>query len=107
MIYEIRTYNLKPGTLADYEKRFAAAMDVRAKYSPMYGFWHTDIGPLNQVVHIWAYETLQQRADVRAAAAKDPSGQWPPHHPDLLLSQESDILIPIKTMKEWTGPQEW
>ena len=106
MIYEIRTYGLKPGTVAEYEKRFADAIEVRTQYSQLYGIWHTEIGPLNQMVHIWAYEDLQHRADVRAAAAKDPSGKWPPHHPDLLLSQENDILMPIKGLKEWSGPQE-
>jgi hypothetical protein len=106
MIYEIRTYNLKPGNVAEYEKRFAEAVEVRASYSPLYGFWHTEIGPLNQVVHIWTYDSLQQRADVRAAAPRDPSGKWPPLTNDLVVSQESDILVPIKGMHHHTGMQE-
>src|SRR5487761_96709 len=107
MIYEIRTYNLKPGMAGEYEKRFAEAYPTREKYSQLYGFFHTEIGPLNQLVHIWGYDSLQQRAEVRAAAAKDPSGMWPPHNSDLLVSQENDILVPIKTMKEWKGPQQF
>lgn len=107
MIYEIRTYNLKPGQVREYEARFGEAYPVRAKYSALYGFWHTEIGPLNQLVHIWAYESLQQRADVRAAAAKDPSGKWPPSGSDLLLTQETDILLPIKGMAEWREAQQW
>jgi hypothetical protein len=107
MIYEIRTYFTRPGKVAAYEEHFAESYPIRQKYSGLYGWWHTEIGPLNQLVHIWAYESLQHRADVRAAAAKDPSGKWPPDPGDLLLSQESDILVPIKTMKEWTVPQEW
>jgi hypothetical protein len=107
MIYEIRTYNLKPGVVGEYEKRFAEAYPTRAKYSPLYGFFHTEIGPLNQLVHIWAYDNLQQRADVRAAAAKDPSGKWPPQNSDLLLTQENDIMQPIQGMTEWKEPQQW
>src|SRR5205823_14671546 len=107
MIYEIRTYNLKPGKVAEYEKLFEEAYPTRQKYSPLYGYFHTEIGPLNQLVHIWAYENLQQRADVRAAASKDPSGKWPPKGTDLLLTQENDILQPIKGMTEWQGPQQW
>jgi hypothetical protein len=106
MIYEIRTYNLKPGCVSEYEQRFADGLEVRSRYSELYGFWHTDIGPLNQVVHIWAYDSLQQRADVRAAASRDPSGKWPPNSPDLLISQESDILIPIKGMDHHSGVRE-
>jgi NIPSNAP len=106
MIYEIRVYTLKPGSVGEYEKRFAEAVEVRSKYSPMYGMWHTEIGPLNQIVHIWAYASLQQRADTRAAAAKDTSGNWPPKTSDLVVSQESDILNPIKGMHHHTGEQE-
>lgn len=106
MIYEIRTYNFKPGSVAEWEGRFAEAYTARQKYSQLYGMWHTEIGPLNQVVHIWAYESLQQRSEIRAAAAKDESGKWPPRGTDLLASQESDILNPVKTMKHLDGPQE-
>ena len=106
MIYEIRTYTLKPGSVAEYEKRFAEVIDVRMKYSPMYGMWHTEIGPLNQMVHIWAYDSLQQRAEARAAAGKDTSGKWPPSTNDLVVSQESDILVPIKGMQHHSGVQQ-
>jgi len=107
VIYEIRTYNLRPGQVREYEKRFAEAYPVREKYSSLYGFWHTEIGPLNQLVHIWAYDSLQQRADIRASAAADASGKWPPNASELALTQENDILIPISTMTNWKGPQEW
>jgi hypothetical protein len=106
MIYEIRTYTLRPGCVAEYEKRFAESVETRFKYSPMYGMWHTEIGPLNQIVHIWAYDSLQQRADTRAAAALDPGGKWPPKTNDLVASQESDILVPIKGMHHHSGVQE-
>ena len=107
MIYEIRTYNVRPGMVGEYEARFQEAFSVRAKYSGLYGYWHTEIGPLNQLVHIWPYESMQQRIEVRRAAAKDPSGVWPPHTNDLLISQENDIIVPIKGMTEWTGPQQF
>jgi hypothetical protein len=107
MIYEIRTYSLKPGAVPEYEKRFAEAYEFRKKYSTLYGFWHTEIGPLNQLVHIWPYESLQQRADIRAAAGKDPSGKWPPNTQELAVTQENDILTPIPGMTEWREPQQW
>jgi hypothetical protein len=106
MIYEIRTYNMKPRGVAEFEARFAEGYVAREKYSKLGGMWHTEIGPLNQVIHIWLYESLQHRADVRAAANKDSSGKWPPNTADTLISQESDILVPVSTMVDWTGPQE-
>jgi hypothetical protein len=52
MIYEIRTYQLKVGSLAEVQKRFGAAYEHRQKYSPLAAFWHTEIGPLNEIVHV-------------------------------------------------------
>ncbi|MBV8715636.1 MAG: NIPSNAP family protein [Chloroflexi bacterium] len=106
MLYEIRTYTLKPGSVPEYEKRFAEAVETRTKYSPMYGMWHTEIGPLNQMVHIWAYDSLQQRFEARAAAGRDSSGNWPPKTSDLVVSQESDIMLPIAGMHHHSGVQE-
>src|SRR6266581_3504882 len=107
MIYEIRTYGLKPGAVAEYEKRFAEAIEVRTRYSQLYGIWHTDIGPLNQMVHIWSYDSLQQRADIRGAAIKGGEGKWPPQMEDMLLSMESDIIMPIKGVNEKPGNQAY
>ena len=107
MIYEIRTYNTKPRGVEEFEARFAEGYTVRQNYSKLGGMWHTEIGPLNQVVPLWPYGSLQQRADARAAANRDPSGKWPPQTADVLISQESDILTPLPTMDPWDGSQEW
>ena len=50
-IYEFRTYTLKPGTVAQAEKNFGEALPERIKVSPLAAFWHTEIGPLNQIIH--------------------------------------------------------
>ncbi|HWC29975.1 MAG TPA: NIPSNAP family protein, partial [Dehalococcoidia bacterium] len=100
----MRTYTVQPNKVPDYEKRFGEAYSVRANYSKMGGMWHTEIGPLNQVIHIWPYEDLQQRADIRGAALKDPSGKWPPQSGEILLAQQVDILDPVANMKPWGEP---
>ena len=76
MIIEMRTYTLQPGTLAEVEKRFGAALAVREKHSKLAAFWHTDVGPLNQIIHVWTYDSFEQRAAVRAAAMQEEG--WPP-----------------------------
>src|SRR5438034_8077969 len=48
VIYEIRTYEIGPGNLAEVEKRYGEAYEYRKKYSPLTAFWHTEIGPLNR-----------------------------------------------------------
>ena len=92
MIYEVRTYTLKPGSVAQWEANFAEALPNRTKHSELGGLWHTEIGPLNQVVHIWPYENLQHRTEIRALAAQEPG--WPPKGGDLLLNMESQIFMP-------------
>jgi hypothetical protein len=92
MIYELRTYDIRPGTLPEVEQRFADAIEVREKYSPLVGFWHTELGPLNQVLHMWAYEDLNERARIRAEAAKEE--KWPPRVTEFCIRQESKILVP-------------
>ena len=92
MIYEFRTYDLKPGSVAQWESHFEAALPSRLKYSELAALWHTDIGPLNQVIHAWPYENLEQRDEVRAKAAREPG--WPPKGGELLLSMASQIWTP-------------
>ena len=71
MIYEVRTYTLRPGTVAEFEERYAKRLPLREKHSKLGAFWHTEVGPLNQVIHVYPYDDLQQRTAVRDAMAKD------------------------------------
>jgi hypothetical protein len=98
MIYEIRTYQLKVGSLAEVRRRFGAAYEHRQRYSPLAAFWHTEIGPLNEIVHVWPYADLAERARVRAEAAKDPN--WPPKIQDFILDMQSEILVPFPFVPE-------
>ena len=66
MIVEMRTYTLQPGTVGQFEERFGAALAVRAKLSPLAAFWHTEVGPLNRVIHVWPYKDFEERTRVRA-----------------------------------------
>ena len=99
MFYEMRTYMLKPGTVDEFEKRFEEALPTREKYSKLGAFWHTELGPMNQVIHVWPYEDLKQREEVRDAAGKDPSGDWPPKSGDMILNMHSEILISAPFMR--------
>lgn len=90
MIYEIETVNLKPGAVPEYENRFAEAYQHRKKLSEIAAFWHTEIGPLNQVVVAWGYKDLAERSRIVAAAAKDPQCQA--KNGELVLSAQTDIV---------------
>ena len=105
MIYEVRTYNLQPGSVPVFEENFAKALPAREKYSKLGAFWHTEFGTLNQVIHVWPYENVEERERIRAEAGKDPD--WPTKNdPNMYISMESEIYTPAPFMRPMGGDQE-
>src|SRR6185437_7058140 len=92
MIIEMRTYTLKPGNIPTFEERFGGALATREKFSKLAAFWHSEVGPLNQVIHVWPYETMDERTRLRAEATKLQG--WPPNVREFVVSQKSQIFIP-------------
>jgi hypothetical protein len=99
MIYEVRTYTLRPGSVAEFEERYAKRLPMREKHSKLGAFWHTEFGPLNQVVHVYPYDDLQHRTRVRAAMAQDAERNALPGGQDLIVAQEAEIMIPAPFMR--------
>ena len=98
MIYEMRTYDLKPHSLPEVELRFAEAYEKRKKHSLLAAFWHTEIGPLNQIIHVWPYKDMAERTKIREEAVKD--GTWPPKIKDFIINMRSDIMVPLSMSPE-------
>ena len=99
MIYEVRTYTLRAGATAEFEERYEKRLPLRLKHSPLGGFWHTEFGPLNQVVHVYPFDDLQHRTRVRAALAADQARAALPGGGDLIVAQESEIMNPAPFMR--------
>ncbi len=94
MIYEMRTYDLKPRSQPEVLKRFGEAYEsTRRKYSPLAAFWYTEIGPLNQIIHVWPYKDLAERTRIRAEAVAG-GGGWPPKIGEFIVSMKSEIMVP-------------
>ncbi|HEX7889764.1 MAG TPA: NIPSNAP family protein [Ramlibacter sp.] len=97
MIVEQRTYTLKPlrtrDFLALYER---AALPLQKKHlGHLVGFFVSEVGPLNQVVHLWAFDSLAERERRRKAMEEDPL--WPDYvnalrELDVILEQETKML---------------
>ena len=107
MLYDLRTYTLKPRSVPEVERLFAESLPTREKYSRLGAFFHADVGVLNQIVHIWPYDDLTHMQKARAEASADPSGNWPP--PGLsehIVTMESELLQSVPFMEEWTAPRE-
>ena len=101
MIYEVRTYTLKPRTLPEVLKRFGEAYEKRKALSQLFAFWYSEIGSLNQIVHVWPYKDLEERGRIRAEAVK--SGIWPPKTAEFMVTMRSDIMIPWGDVPSLTG----
>ncbi|MEV6229701.1 NIPSNAP family protein [Saccharopolyspora shandongensis] len=98
MIYEIRTYRVDPGAVPEFEELFGQGYRHRAEYSPLSGFWHTLDEALSEVIHVWPYQDLPDRAEKRAAAAQHP--QWPPATGPLVNRMQSEVLLPFDFVED-------
>ncbi|MCY3855500.1 MAG: NIPSNAP family protein [Rhodospirillales bacterium] len=94
-IYELRVYRLKPGRAASWAERMLAAFPAREKYSMNVGLWTTVFPDPNEVIHLWAYSSFEERAKARAGSQADPEwkaflGEAVPEIEDMT----STILLP-------------
>jgi hypothetical protein len=98
VIIEERIYTLFLGKASEYERLMQS--EGIAIQEPilgqLFGYFWTEIGPLNQVIHMWAYESLDERTRRRAELMKN--AQWLAFllklRP-LIDKQENKILIPM------------
>lgn len=100
MIYELRTYTLKPGTIGEMVKAASTVShDIRGNdYGKLEGYWSTEIGPLNQVMHLWSYRDFDERTRLRAELAKNPRWhkEYTPLIYPLLMRQDIRLLNAIR-----------
>lgn len=99
MILDLRIYTAKPNRAAEFVAIYKElAWPLQEKYLGRCIAWNTTIeGQLNQVVHIWAYESQADRETRRNALAKDPA--WGTYlaaiaKADCLISMENRLLKP-------------
>jgi NIPSNAP len=92
MFVEMRTYLLKPGTTAAFEERFVEGLGARQQFSKLGGLWRSEVGGLNVVVHMWPYESFEDRERIGQEARK--TGKWPPRTHEFIITQENKIIQP-------------
>ncbi|OWT71571.1 MULTISPECIES: NIPSNAP family protein [unclassified Achromobacter] len=97
MIFEQRTYTVVHGRMDEYLARYERdALPLQRKYlGRLLGFFVSDIGPLNQVVHIWVYDSLADREQRRQALDDDPAWRaFKVGNRGTFVGQEVKILNP-------------
>lgn len=97
MLVEQRTYTFHPGAVPSFLSLYEQhGIELQRKIlGNMLGYFTSEFGALNQVVHLWGYENLDDRERRRAELAGHKEWQaflgmvFP-----LLVTQESRILRP-------------
>lgn len=97
MIVEHRTYTLFPGKTPEYLRLYETeGMAIQIPIlGRMIGYFTTELGPLNQVIHMWGYDSFEDRARRRAQMAADAGWRaYVAKIQPLIQAQESKILNP-------------
>jgi hypothetical protein len=99
MIHELRTYTVTQGSLPQMIKNSSTvSRAIRGDdYGKLEGFWSTEIGPLNQVIHLWTYSDLNERARLRAELDRNERWikEYQPLNNDIMVRQDIRLLNPV------------
>lgn len=97
MLVEMRTYTLHIAKASEYMRLYQEfGLEPQTKIlGNLLGWFTTEIGPLNQVIHMWGYASFEDRLERRKKLFEN--FQWLEflnRARPLLISQESKILNP-------------
>lgn len=90
MLYDVRTYTCRAGTIKKHLALYAEhgyAVQCRHLGQPL-AYMQTETGDVNSYMHIWVYEHAADREAKRAALQKDPD--WAAY---LSRSAEAGYLV--------------
>jgi hypothetical protein len=98
MIVEERIYTIQAGKAKewlDFYEQYGFPVQQR-HLGPCIGFFITEIGPLNTIVHLWSYDDLAHRERARATMMQDPDWAiFVKGTPQVVIAQESRIMKPV------------
>jgi hypothetical protein len=97
MIYDFRMYTLKPGSTSEYMAAVKElALPIRQKYGvKLAGWYYSDVGELNQVVHIWAFRDHTHMEEAKAKIRSDPdwTQKYGPRVRSLIVAQKTYLML--------------
>jgi hypothetical protein len=96
-VYDFRMYTLKPGATPDYMAAVRElALPIRQKYGvKLAGWYYSDVGEINQVVHIWWFQDHAHMIEAKAKVAADPdwTQKYLPRVRDLIVAQKTYLML--------------
>lgn len=97
MIVEERIYTLHPGMAGAYIRNYEEnGLPVQLPIlGNLIGYFTTEFGPLNQVIHIWGYDSFEERTRRRAQLMADERWQaYLKTSRPMIRAQENKLLTP-------------
>ena len=96
MVFDYRTYTFRPGGIPDYMSAVEeVAIPIRKRHGvKLAGWYYSEVGDLNQVTHIWAFNDMKHLKDAKDAVAADPewTGTYIPRVRGLLVAQNTYLM---------------
>ncbi len=97
MIIEQRIYELKPGSMHEFLKAYEAeGLAIQSEaLGKLVGYFVSEVGELNRVVQLWAFDSFEDRVKRRAALAGD--ARWRDFvgkNGSAVVNQRNELLTP-------------
>ena len=102
MIVEMRTYNIKTARLNDFIKIYDEEVrEVHTKIlGNQIGFFYSEFGKLNQVIHLYGYDSYEDRSIRRKELSENLAFKnYVKKVADLIVSQDNQVLLPTDFSK--------
>jgi len=107
MINELRTYTIRPGKLPEFIKHAnEIARPARGdNHGVLEGYWTSEFGLLNQAMHLWSFNDLNERDKLVGQLAQNQTFQkdYLPKVRPLMQQQENKLLTPVLPIKRPEG----
>ena len=97
-VYELRTYTLEVGKLGEamrlYREKGWPALEAGGFDAKLVGYFTSDVGTINQLVHLWRFDDdADRRAHWRRLFKDGPFMAFASELGPLILKQESQLLL--------------
>lgn len=107
MINELRMYTTRPGKMMHVVNASATvAQKIRNgdTYGKLVGHWSSEIGRMNQYIHMWEYKDVEEMRNLRyqLSSREDWKNKFVPLVGPYILNQEIRVLKPLIDRKKPT-----
>ena len=102
MIVEMRTYKVLPGKVQQFIKIYNDEIrEIHTKIlGNQLGFFYTEIGNVNEVVHLYGYDSFEDRQSRRLSLSKIPEfHSYLDKVKNIIVNMENKLLIPTEFSK--------